>query len=112
MVVTIVASYNVTPNQQTPNDPLWLSDSDQIGNLAHVPTIYVYTAKHDNNTIERMRNSLSKVLVHFYPVAGRLSLTKCGRMELDCNGKGVTLIEAETTNSFGDYGDFSPSEST
>jgi len=111
-MVTIVASHNVTPNQPTPNDPLWLSDSDQIGNLRHVPCVYIYKAKHDKHVTERLINSLSKTLVHYYPVAGRLRLTKSGRMEVDCNAKGVTLLEAETTNTFADYGDFSPSAST
>lgn len=111
-MVTIVASYNVTPNQPTPKDPLWLSDSDLIGNLGHISVIYIYKAKHNTDTIERLRNSLSKILVYFYPVAGRLNLTKSGRIEVDCNAKGVRLLEAETTKTFGDYGDFSPSEST
>ncbi|KAL5164930.1 Spermidine hydroxycinnamoyl transferase [Glycine soja] len=111
-MVAIVASYIVTPNQPTPNDPLWMSDSDQIGHLLHVSSIYIYKAKHNSHIIERMRNSLSKLLVYYYPVAGRLSLTKSGRMEVDCNAKGVTLVEAESTKRFGDYGDFSPSEST
>jgi len=111
-MVTIVRSYNVTPNQPTPSDPLWLSDSDQIGSLGHVPNIFIYKAKHSNNPIEKMMNSLSKILVHYYPVAGRLSLTEDDRMEVNCNAKGVTLLEAESTKSFGDYGDFSPSEST
>ncbi|KAG5001936.1 hypothetical protein AAZX31_08G301200 [Glycine max] len=114
-MVTIVGSYNVTPNQPTPKDPLWLSNSDLIGFQGYVPTLYVYKAKpnYSNNIIERLRNSLSKLLVYYYPVAGRLSLTKSGRMEVDCNAKGVTLIEAETTNTFADYGDFTtPSEST
>ncbi|KAH1153986.1 hypothetical protein GYH30_049569 [Glycine max] len=111
-MVTTVASYNITPYQPTPNDPLWLSDSDQLGALGHVATIYIYKAKPNSDTIERLRNSLSKLLVYYYPVAGRLSLTKSGRMEVNCNAKGVTLIEAETTKTFGDYGDFSASKST
>nr|KYP53836.1 Anthranilate N-benzoyltransferase protein 2 [Cajanus cajan] len=93
-------------------EPLWLSDSDQIGHLGHVSTIYIYKAKHSGDIIETMKNSLSKILVPYYPIAGRLRLTESGRMEVDCNAKGVTLIEAETTNRFGDYKDFSPSEST
>ncbi|KAG4974702.1 hypothetical protein AAZX31_11G192300 [Glycine max] len=112
---TIVASYNITPNQPTPKDPLWLSDSDQIGVLGHVSILYIYRSakEHNNNTVERMKNSLSKLLSYYYPVAGRLRLSKSGRMELDCNAKGVTLLEAETTNTFVDYGDdFSPSEFT
>ncbi|KAL2956667.1 hypothetical protein AAZX31_18G099100 [Glycine max] len=108
-MVTTVASYNVTPYQPTPNDPLWLSDSDQLGVLGHVATIYIYKAKPNSDTIERLRNSLSKLLVYYYPVADRLSLTESGRMEVNCNTKGVTLIEAETTKTFGDYGDFSAS---
>lgn len=101
-MITIVASYNVTPNQPTPSDPIWLSDSDQIGHLRHVNTIYAYKSR-PNNTIdiERMKNSLSKILVPYYPIAGRLKLTKNGRMEVDCNAKGVTLIEAESTATFG-----------
>ena len=104
-LVTILASHNVTPNQPTPNDPLWLSDSDQIGYLLHVSTIYIYKAKHSKQARERLRNSLSKILVHYYPVAGRLRLTESGRMEVNCNAKGVTFLEAETTNIFADYGD-------
>jgi len=111
-MVTIVASHNVTPNQPTPSDPLWLSDSDQIGYLRHVSTIYIYKAKHNMQATERLRNSLSKILVHYYPVAGRLRLTKSGRMEINCNSKGVTFLEAETTNIFADYGDLSPSAFT
>ncbi|KHN02094.1 Hydroxycinnamoyl-Coenzyme A shikimate/quinate hydroxycinnamoyltransferase [Glycine soja] len=39
---TIVASYNITPNQPTPKEPLWLSDSDQIGVLGHeIPLLLV-----------------------------------------------------------------------
>ncbi|KAG5001937.1 hypothetical protein AAZX31_08G301300 [Glycine max] len=111
MVVTIVASHCVVPNQETPKVRLWLSDSDQVVRLGHTPTIYVYKAKHNTKTIERMKTSLGKILVYYYPVAGRLNLSDSGRMELDCNAKGVTLLEAETTKSLGDYGDFSPSES-
>ncbi|KHN35798.1 Hydroxycinnamoyl-Coenzyme A shikimate/quinate hydroxycinnamoyltransferase, partial [Glycine soja] len=101
----------VTPNRPTPNDPLWLSDSD-IGHLLNVPNMYIYKAKQYSHTIERMRNSYRKLSVCYYHVAGRLSFTKSGRMEVDCNAKGVTLLEAKTTKTFGDYGDFSPSEST
>ncbi|KAK7305049.1 hypothetical protein VNO77_42948 [Canavalia gladiata] len=110
-MVTIVASHNVVPNEPTPNGPLWLSDSDQTVRLGHTPTIYIYKAKHNQDTIERMRNSLGKILVHYYPMAGRLRLAESGRMEVDCNAKGVTLLEAESTKTLDDYGDFVPSDS-
>jgi len=110
-MVTIVASYSVFPRHETPKGHLWLSDSDQVVRSGHTPTIYVYQTKHNDETNERLRNSLAEILVHYYPVAGRLSLAEDGRIELDCNAKGVTFIEAQTTKSLGDYGDFSPCES-
>ncbi|XP_027341329.1 spermidine hydroxycinnamoyl transferase-like [Abrus precatorius] len=109
-MATIKASYTIIPNEPTPNGRLWLSDYDHYTRPGHTPLIYIYRAKHiHKNAIERMRSSLSKILVHYYPIAGRLSLTQSGRIELDCNTKGVTLLEAESTKSFDEYGDFSPS---
>ncbi|GAU20535.1 hypothetical protein TSUD_130930 [Trifolium subterraneum] len=44
--------------------------------------------------------------------SGRYCFTKGGRIELNLNAKGAVLIEAETTKTIYDYGDFSPSDST
>ncbi|KAG4920545.1 hypothetical protein JHK86_049358 [Glycine max] len=99
---TIVASYNITPNQPTPKEPLWLSDSDQIGVLGHVSLLYIYKSAKKHNTVERMNNSLSKLLSYYYPVAGRLSLSKSGRMQLDCNAKGeIPLLLVQLTRFHG-----------
>ena len=105
-----MASYTVTPNQETPKGCLSLSDSDQIGRWTHVPTIYIYKGKHNCDVIERIRDSLSKILVDDYPLAGRLSWIEGGRLKLDCNAKGATLLEAETIKALAEYGDFSPKE--
>ncbi|ESW18242.1 hypothetical protein PHAVU_006G024700 [Phaseolus vulgaris] len=107
-MVTIKASYTVVPNQPTPEGIQWLSDIDQVARLHHTPTIYIYHAKHNHGTlIQQMRNSLSKILCHYYPLAGRLrKLEEGGRLELDCNAKGVVLIEAESTKTVQDYDDF------
>ncbi|KAJ1441392.1 Transferase [Sesbania bispinosa] len=111
-MVTITASYTIIPNESTPQGRLWLSDIDQVIRMRHTLTIYIYKAKHNPDFIERLRNSLSKILVHYYPIAGRVCWTEGGRIEIDCNAKGALLLEAETTKTLGDYGDFSPSEST
>ncbi|KAK7333715.1 hypothetical protein VNO80_30492 [Phaseolus coccineus] len=107
-MVTIKASYTILPNQPTPEGIQWLSDNDQVARLRHTPTIYIFRAKHNHDTlIQQMRNSLSKILCHYYPLAGRLRrLEEGGRLELDCNAKGVVLIEAESTKTVHDYGDF------
>jgi len=107
-MVTIKASYTVVPNQPTPEGIQWLSDIDQVASLLHTPTICIFHTKHNHGTlVQHMRNSLSKILWHYYPLAGRLRrLREDGRFELDCNAKGAVLIEAETTKTLHDYGQF------
>ncbi|PNX99233.1 hydroxycinnamoyl-coenzyme A shikimate/quinate hydroxycinnamoyltransferase [Trifolium pratense] len=118
-MTTIKAFYTVTPNESTPKGCLWLSDLDQVrvlGRLSHSSQIYIYKPKNKNQNkrtiIETLKKSLSKILVHYYPIAGRCCYKEGGRIELDLNAKGAVLIEAETTKTIHDYGDFSPSDST
>ncbi|CAJ2639688.1 unnamed protein product [Trifolium pratense] len=115
-MATIKASYTVKPNESTPKGRLWLSDLDQVVRLSHTPLIYIYKSQKQNQKsraiIETLKNSLSKILVHYYPIAGRYCYKDGGRLELNLNAKGAVLIEAQTTKTIHDYGDFSPSDST
>ncbi|XP_057430173.1 hydroxycinnamoyl-CoA:piscidic acid hydroxycinnamoyltransferase-like [Lotus japonicus] len=110
MSTTIKASYTVIPAEASPNTPLWLSPSDQVARWSHTSTIYVYKETPNHHAIDTMRDSLSKILVHYYPLAGRLSWIEGHRLQLNCNGKGVVLIEAESTKTLSSYGDFAPSD--
>jgi shikimate O-hydroxycinnamoyltransferase len=103
---TITASYTIIPNEPTPNSPLILSDSDQLARWSHSATIYVY--KENPTTSERMRESLSKILVHYYPIAGSIRWAEGGRVELNCNAKGVMFIEAQSTKTLAQLGDLAP----
>ncbi|XP_027930874.1 spermidine hydroxycinnamoyl transferase-like [Vigna unguiculata] len=107
-MVTIKGSYTVVPNEPTPEGFQWLSEPDQVAPNSHTPTLYVYNAKHNHDAlVEHIRNSLSKILCYYYPVAGRLrKLKERGRLELNCNAKGAVLIDAESTKTVHDYGDF------
>ncbi|TKY46625.1 Spermidine hydroxycinnamoyl transferase [Spatholobus suberectus] len=107
---TVTTSYTVTPNEPTPNVSLWLSESDQVARWSHTSTIFIYKENQSQNALERMRDSLSKILVHYYPLAGRLSWIEGGRLALNCNAKGVTLIEAQSPKTMAEYGDFAPNE--
>lgn len=112
-MVTITDSYTVIPNEPTPDGRLWLTDMDQVVRVRCVPTIYIYKPKQcQENAIETLKNSLSKILVQYYPMAGRLCYTEGARLELNLNAKGAILLEAQTTNTIHDYGDFSPSDFT
>jgi shikimate O-hydroxycinnamoyltransferase len=87
----IKASYTVTPNESTPKGRFWLSDLDQVkvvGRVGHIPFIYIYKPKQNSEkAIETLKKSLSKILVHYYPMAGRLCYTESGSIELNLNAK-------------------------
>jgi shikimate O-hydroxycinnamoyltransferase len=78
-MAAIKASYTVTPNESTPKGRFWLSDLDQVRILvrvSHSPLLYIYKPKQNTeNAIETLKNSLSKILVRYYPMAGRLYYT-------------------------------------
>ncbi|KZV36124.1 spermidine hydroxycinnamoyl transferase [Dorcoceras hygrometricum] len=115
MQVVSIGSCLVQPAEPTWNGPMPLTEFDQSGYLAHVRTIYFYRPSEtwltQKKTIYRtVRNSLSRILVHFYPLAGRLRWLNGARLVLECNGKGVQLIEAEVDADLDDIlGDLTPS---
>ncbi|XP_057421753.1 spermidine hydroxycinnamoyl transferase [Lotus japonicus] len=111
MSVTFKGCYTVKPMEPTWCGRLALSEWDQTGIITHVPTMYFYRPSGDSSTIAAtLRDSLSRILVPFYPLAGRLQWTdeNNGRLELECNAMGVKFIEAESSLTLDDLGDFSP----
>ncbi|PPD66259.1 hypothetical protein GOBAR_DD36863 [Gossypium barbadense] len=57
----------------------------------------------------RVKEGLSKVLVPFYPIAGRLGYDENGRLKIICKDEGVLFVEAETSSVLEDLignGDF------
>ncbi|XP_019188754.1 PREDICTED: spermidine hydroxycinnamoyl transferase-like [Ipomoea nil] len=117
MKVNVKRSYVVKPSEPTWSGLLSLSELDQLGTLMHVETLYFYSTPSTlspDAIIDTLRLSLSKVLVHFFPLAGRLSWTLAGGagrsspLALNCNAAGVVLVEAESDAVLADLGDFSP----
>jgi shikimate O-hydroxycinnamoyltransferase len=112
-MVTLKATHMVRPAEPTPDETMYLNACDQIKDVLHTPTIYFYKHSPDldaGDAVPRLKESLAKVLVQFYPLAGRLSWAREGgsRVELECNGKGVPIFEVETEAAVEDYGDFTP----
>ncbi|KZV19184.1 spermidine hydroxycinnamoyl transferase [Dorcoceras hygrometricum] len=112
-MVNIRAVHIVPPAEPTPNEIMYLNACDQIKDITHTPTIYFYehsAALEAVDTVSRLKDSLSKALVLFYPLAGRLNWAEEGgsRVELHCNGKGVLIFEAESDAKVEDFGDFTP----
>ncbi|KAL2481108.1 Spermidine hydroxycinnamoyl transferase [Abeliophyllum distichum] len=112
-MVTVKTTYNVKPAKPTPNEIMKLSEIDQIKPVIHVPTVYFYHPTTDflySDALRILKDSLSKVLVIFYPLAGRLHETGGGRLDLHCNGEGTILVEAESELKIQDFAldDFLP----
>ncbi|KAM6586072.1 hypothetical protein CsatB_013074 [Cannabis sativa] len=56
-----------------------------------------------------LKKSLAKVLVPFYPIAGRLGHDHNRRLQINCNDDGVLFVVAETSSHIHDLGDFTSS---
>lgn len=96
----------VRPAEETEKGLYFLSNLDQ--NIAViVKTIYCF--KCDDNGNERagevIKSALEKVLVHYYPLAGRLTISPEGKLIVDCNGEGAVFIEAEADCNMEEIGD-------
>ncbi|KAK2412537.1 spermidine hydroxycinnamoyl transferase [Trifolium repens] len=111
--VTLKSCYSVRPMEPTWCGRLPLSEWDQIGIITHVPTIYFYHPPQNwltpsTKIATTLKTSLSKVLVPFYPLAGRLQWKENGRFDIECNALGVQFIEAQSSLKLSELGDFSP----
>ncbi|KAK3162884.1 hypothetical protein QOZ80_1BG0094960 [Eleusine coracana subsp. coracana] len=99
----------VPPAEQTPNGLYYLSNLDQ--NIAViVQTVYLFRAAADNDSsssFDVLRESLAKVLVAYYPLAGRLTMSGEGKLIVDCTGEGAVFVEAEADCALADIGDVS-----
>ncbi|XP_027920824.1 spermidine hydroxycinnamoyl transferase-like [Vigna unguiculata] len=114
MSVTVKASCTVRPMEATWCGRLALSELDQTGNIGQVSFVYFYHLPQNclsqyNTIASTLKDSLSRVLVPFYPLAGRLHWTNNGRLELDCNDTGVPFIEAESSSTVQHLSHFSSS---
>lgn len=55
-----------------------------------------------------IKEALAKVLVHYYPFAGRLRDADNGKLTVDCTGEGVLFVEADADISLEEFGDLYP----
>ncbi|EOA36635.1 hypothetical protein CARUB_v10011876mg [Capsella rubella] len=110
MKINIRDSTIVRPAGETPITSLWNSNVDLIIPRFHTPSVYFYRPTSDSNFFnpQVLKDALSKVLVPFYPVAGRLKRGNDDRIKIDCNSAGVLFVVADTPSVIDDFGDFAP----
>ncbi|MCL7025685.1 hypothetical protein MKW94_015022 [Papaver nudicaule] len=96
----------VFPAEETPKDLYFLSNFDTIPIM--VSTIHCFNKTfHDADAAQVIKDSLAKVLVYYYPLAGRITVNeKNNKFMVNCTGEGALFVEAEANLTLDDIGDF------
>ncbi|KAI5656099.1 hypothetical protein M9H77_24892 [Catharanthus roseus] len=84
----------IKPCNPTPNHSIYLSNLDDYDFL-RFSVKYIFLFK-KSVPIDSLKASLSRVLVDYYPLAGRLKISPENneKFEVDCNGEGAVFAEA------------------
>ncbi|XP_074380086.1 benzyl alcohol O-benzoyltransferase-like [Apium graveolens] len=102
----------ITPEKPTPYEYKLLSDiDDQEGFRFQIPNIQFYR-KRDNfadvqnlDPVKVIREALSKTLVFYYPLAGRVREGAGRKLSVECTGEGVLFVEADADVTLEQFGD-------
>ncbi|MCL7043578.1 hypothetical protein MKW94_001912 [Papaver nudicaule] len=97
----------VSPAEETPKDLLFLSNFDTM--VAMIDTIYCFNKTSDDGGLdaaEVLKDGLAKVLVHYYPLAGCITMNEKRKFMVNCTGEGAIFVEAEANLTLDDIGDF------
>ncbi|BBN68681.1 HXXXD-type acyl-transferase family protein [Prunus dulcis] len=99
----------ITPAKPTPHETKLLSNIDDQGSLRfQVPVIMSYKnnpSMKGNDAVEVIREALSRALVYYYPLAGRLREGPNRKLMVECNGEGVLFIEANADVTLAQLGE-------
>lgn len=107
MEIKIRKTWTVTPATKTHRRSIPFTVLDQMFSLPRYNSV-VHIYKPSTSAAvnaEALRESLSKTLVHFYPMAGRCSPDGD---RIDCNDAGVPFSEAEISSDLEALGDLAP----
>ncbi|KAH9309801.1 hypothetical protein KI387_037712, partial [Taxus chinensis] len=100
---TLKDPVNVVPAEETPKEVLYLTNIDDQDIIrVTLQTLHVYAASANFSgayPAEVIRNALSKALVYYYPLAGRMRKTHSGKLEVNCTGEGAVFVEANANCS-------------
>ncbi|KAM1033975.1 hypothetical protein TB2_036874 [Malus domestica] len=100
----------ITPAKPTPRETKFLSDIDDKESLRfQVSVIMCYknspSLNESRNPIKVIREALSRALVYYYPLAGRLRERPNRKLMVDCNGEGILFVKASADVTLEQLGD-------
>ncbi|ESW08634.1 hypothetical protein PHAVU_009G061200 [Phaseolus vulgaris] len=85
---------SIPPTAPTPKHSLYLSNLDDQ-NFLRFSIKYLFLFN-KSFSFDVLKSSLGRVLVDYYPLAGRLRCVDDHKLEVDCNGQGALFAEAFT----------------
>nr|CAD1838261.1 unnamed protein product [Ananas comosus var. bracteatus] len=97
-VVKVGEQQLIQPETPTPYETKYLSNiDDQAGLRNHIPFVHFYRgrARDRCDPAPIICRALSRTLVHYYPLAGRIRNTEKGKLVVECTGEGVVFREAD-----------------
>lgn len=109
--VNRLAPQLVKPAKPTPHETKLLSDiDDQEGLRFQTPVLMSYKnnpliPKDRTDPVKVLKEALSKALVFYYPLAGRLREGPNRKLMVECTGEGVLFIEADANVTLEQLGD-------
>ncbi|KAI3883236.1 hypothetical protein MKW92_046604 [Papaver armeniacum] len=107
LIVRIKGETTVVPAEETPKDLHFLSNFDTM--VAMIDTFYCFNKTLDVgrlDAVEVIKDGLAKVLVYYYPLAGRITMSEKRKFMVNCTGEGALFVEAEANLTLEEIGDF------
>ncbi|KAJ7565476.1 hypothetical protein O6H91_02G062700 [Diphasiastrum complanatum] len=109
-VVEVRSVSTVLPAKPTPpTDRYFLSNLDQVfSGQWYMNTVYYFPPPEISDPqklVDSLKESLSKTLVHYPVLSGRVKTGEDGRLEVDFNDEGVPFKEAHVHARFDDWED-------
>ncbi|CAN0858359.1 Stemmadenine O-acetyltransferase [Linum grandiflorum] len=95
LIVEIISEETIRPSSPSPPNLRIhkLSCMDQLSPPRYMPVLYSYVTDKQpfsqKDVVDKLKSSLSTVLVHYYPFAGRYHYDG---ISIDCNGEGVPFV--------------------
>ncbi|CAN4104513.1 unnamed protein product [Withania somnifera] len=105
MEVEIMSTKFIKPSSPTPNHlrNYKLSFFDQIADVAHLPLVLFYPPNNNTNYAaheEQLEQSLSRILTHVYPIAGRFTEDDDS---ISCQDQGVKFVKAKVNSKLNEF---------
>ncbi|CAN6172823.1 unnamed protein product [Urochloa humidicola] len=100
--VEVLTSEMVAPAEETPAGAIWLSNLDLAARRGYTPTVCFFRSNGEPGffAADAVMASLSRGLIPFYPLAGRLGADAAtGRIQIDCTAEGVVFVKVRSAHA-------------